>query len=64
MSKPSWDEAPFWAKWLAQDADGEWWWYEVQPEKGVTRWCSFGMVKAANPPTSYPLWNTTLESRP
>jgi len=29
--KPSWDDAPSWAQWLALDGDGEWYWYEVEP---------------------------------
>ena len=30
--KPSWDDAPEWANWLAMDKDGCWWWYEKEPE--------------------------------
>jgi len=30
--KPSWDEAPEWANWLAMDEDGLWGWFEKQPE--------------------------------
>ena len=37
-TKPSWDDAPDWAWWLAQDRDGKWWWFENAPtlhsEKG------------------------------
>lgn len=29
--KPSWSNAPEWAAYLARDADGLWFWYEVQP---------------------------------
>lgn len=29
---PSWDYAPDWAKWLAQDENGRWWFYELEPE--------------------------------
>lgn len=29
--KPNWKDAPGWAQWLAQDADGVWYWYESQP---------------------------------
>ena len=32
MSKPSWDEAPEWAKYLAMDGDGFWSFYEDRPE--------------------------------
>jgi len=29
--KPSWDNAPEWANWLAQDANGDWYWYKERP---------------------------------
>lgn len=29
--KPSWDDAPEWAQWLAMDGDGRWVWYETEP---------------------------------
>lgn len=32
MSKPSWDDAPEWAQFLAQDEGGEWYWYEHKPQ--------------------------------
>ena len=28
---PDWDRLPGWVAWLAQDADGVWWGYEVEP---------------------------------
>jgi hypothetical protein len=31
MNKPSWDDAPDWARWLARDASGDWYWYEFEP---------------------------------
>jgi len=31
MSKPSWDTAPSWAQWLAQDEDGCWNWFALPP---------------------------------
>lgn len=31
MDKPSWDNAPEWAKYLAMDEDGSWFWYQYQP---------------------------------
>lgn len=29
--KPSWDDAPSWAQWLAMDDSSEWWWFELEP---------------------------------
>lgn len=31
QNKPSWNEAPEWANWLAQDNDGQWVWYKTKP---------------------------------
>lgn len=30
--KPNWEFAPTWAKWLAQDHCGHWYWYEDEPK--------------------------------
>lgn len=30
-TKPSWQDAPKWARWLAQDCHLHWWWYEYKP---------------------------------
>lgn len=35
--KPDWKDAPEWAKWLALDPSGCWYWYEAEPEWD-TRW--------------------------
>jgi len=29
--KPSWENAPLWAKWLAQDYHGNWSWFRNKP---------------------------------
>lgn len=34
--KPKWSTAPTWAKWLAQDNDGAWYWYEERPVPSAT----------------------------
>ena len=31
QNKPSWDDAPEWGEWLAQDDSGEWYWYASKP---------------------------------
>ena len=30
--KPDWKDAPEWAEHLARDSDGEWRWFEFEPE--------------------------------
>ena len=40
MSKPDWKDAPKWAKWVSQDTDGGWWWYECKPTWYVSDWFS------------------------
>ena len=34
MNKPNWKDAPKWARWLAQDYDGLWCWFQYKP-----KWC-------------------------
>jgi hypothetical protein len=29
--KPSWKDAPEWAQYLAQDTNGRWYWWEIEP---------------------------------
>lgn len=31
QNPPSFDTAPEWAMWLAQDEDGDWWWFSNKP---------------------------------
>jgi len=35
---PSWKDAPDWANWLAQDSDGEWFWFEDKPTPANFCW--------------------------
>lgn len=56
-NKPSWDDAPEWANWLACDSPkagplvgskGEWWWYEEEPMISITDyecWTNHSMTK-------------------
>lgn len=30
--KPDWSKAPKWAKWLAMDKFGDWYWFEDHPQ--------------------------------
>lgn len=34
-SAPDWSNAPDGFNWLAQDADGKWYWYKTEPILGV-----------------------------
>lgn len=38
--KPSWNDAPEWAQWLAMDEDGEWFWFESEPQLEGGSWFS------------------------
>ena len=29
--KPNWGDSPSWARYLAMDANGAWWWYANKP---------------------------------
>lgn len=63
QNKPDWECAPDWAQWLAQDVDGEWFWYKGKP---VARENTFHSGKCSS--ASYGLvignWRDTLEKRP
>ena len=58
--KPSWDDAPEWAQWLAMDKNGQWFWYEFKPVCKREYWLG-GEMEAALPNTS--LWDKSLEQR-
>lgn len=59
--KPDWKDAPEWARWLAMDADGTWYWYEFEPERYAIFWdCLEGRREEAEKDH----WKETLRSRP
>lgn len=65
--KPSWADAPDWAEWLAQDADGGWWFYSDCPESDAWRdeWqkiCGSTQHVSSGPSNRH--WRNTLERRP
>jgi hypothetical protein len=66
VSVINWDDAPSWANWTAQDDDGEWWWYEFEPETDDSGfYSSEGMEdKSKNQSEFIPEWKTTCEKRP
>lgn len=61
--KPTWDKAPKWAKWLAQDKDGRWFWFETEPKIDSSIWIGKDdcRLEQAIPVTE---WKTSLEARP
>lgn len=63
--KPDWDDAPEWAEWLAQDADGSWWWYESQPQQGSDEWSPM-LSRFYKPHDAIKTidWKNTMEKRP
>jgi hypothetical protein len=61
MSKPSWNDAPEWAKYLAQDDDGDWYWYEEEPQAFTHSWGAIGRQLFAN--CSAEAWRESLEQR-
>ena len=73
-AKPSWENAPEWAQWLAQDADGEWCWFRHRPLKdsGMHIWNNNvslavkGEMQWQRSGESAPNenWRNTLEKRP
>jgi hypothetical protein len=65
--KPSWDLAPEWANYLAQDRDGGWIWYEHEPKAEDTQWVLPSFIcrwKYHKVHTVIENWEDTLEQRP
>lgn len=72
--KPSWDDAPDWAMFLAQDEYGAWGWYESKPvvfdgycwdiEKYQDKWCRPKNFDAFSRFMINSKWRETLEARP
>jgi hypothetical protein len=56
------DKPPAWAEWLAQDADGTWWAYEVEPNQHDTGWYEneVGRYRRLGRGDPNPGWRDTL----
>lgn len=63
MNKPDWSEAPDWAKYLAQDKDGEWYWFECEPQQESECWFLARCVGQSKRAYQEP-WTLTMEPRP
>ena len=62
MSKPKWEDAPPWARYLAMDECGRWYWYECKPTHDSDEWKPIaGRFEGAEIPIN---WMGTLEQRP
>lgn len=66
-NKPDWAGAPEWAKYLAQDKNGDWYWYENAPDSEYLQdsWVvgpDEGRFQEAM--TAFESWKNSLEERP
>ena len=59
--KPSWEDAPEWAQWLAMDDDGEWYWYEEKPKRNKFGWMSLTKRVLSTKGVG---WDESREQRP
>ncbi len=60
--KPNWKDAPSWAKWLAQDENGEWYWFDTKPDMYDCFWENTSLSCDAG--KSFSNWQDTLEHKP
>lgn len=61
---PSWDDAPDWANWVAQNAGGCWYWKEYCPHIVGNNWMpTRGRNEHALCGTKNPNWKDTLQHR-
>lgn len=64
MKKPSWENAPPWAKYLAQNDDGQWFWYELKPSISLTMGYFFAESGGEYEEVEYASdWEDSLEKR-
>lgn len=75
MNKPDWKDCPDWVKFIAQDEDGEWFWWEAEPtvtEDAYDWWMPSRSAIADDSSRSESAsigefnesWKETLEARP
>lgn len=62
MNAPDWKRAPAWAKFVAMDSSGAWWWYEERPvlAEGIGIWTAGGTRTEA---VKFPGWPASLSAR-
>jgi hypothetical protein len=59
--KPNWKDAPDFARYLAMDGNGDWYWYEAEPQMGEIGW---GVDNGRHCHAGNGDWRSTLEERP
>ena len=59
------DKVPGWVNWIAQDADGTWWGYEVEPLQYFSGWYEneVGQYVKLGKEAPNKNWQTTLTCR-
>jgi len=62
--KPDWKDAPEWARFVAQDDDGDWYWYESEPQAGSHSWVEHGNGRILFAAESAADWRDTKGRRP
>jgi hypothetical protein len=63
--KPDWKDAPAWAKFLAMDISGAWFWFEEEPFFNIHTWLRRGESDTECKLAAAPLTaKDTLEGRP
>jgi len=60
--KPNWSTAPDFARYLAMDKDGAWWWFSHKPRAGTSGW--WLLSRGIGLRASVGDWRDTLEERP
>lgn len=64
LLKPSWNDAPEWANYRAQDSDGQWKWFDIEPKEGDDYFTTSGYGNEASAQGFIKNWQQTLEQRP
>ena len=71
MNKPDWKDSPEEANYLAQDRDGDWYWWTVMPRAATHLWIPESgddneaiPASASNEYNETEGWDLTLEARP
>lgn len=60
---PQTEPLPNWVNWIAQDSDGSWWGYEVEPQQYHAGWYEneLGRTIKLDRQEFCPEWETTLQ---